>query len=87
MTEVMLRPDWPASFRRTVRVGKKGEPKTLIFLPNTPTQLSDDEFLAIAQDVGVAVFEIERDAKGRPRYVEASIGSRSKMELPASDHV
>lgn len=74
-----MRPDWPATFRRTVESGKKGERKTLAFEPNTPKQISDEEFLALSQDVGVALFEIERDAKGRPRYVEASIGPGSNM--------
>ena len=71
MPEVMLRPDWPRPFRRTIKLGKKGVHTTLIFEPNKPQRLTDEEFLAVAADVGVAIFEVERDAKGRPRYVEA----------------
>ena len=68
MPTLMLRPDWPNTFRRTVRTGRK--PKRLEFRKGEPVQVTDAEFLAMAEDVGLAVFEVEFDDKQRPRYIE-----------------
>lgn len=68
MRELMLRPGWPGGFRRTVGSGKKS--RAIGFQPGQPVKVTDDEFKQLTPDVGVAVFEVERDEKDRPRFVE-----------------
>lgn len=79
MPEVMLRPGWPGKrFQRTMVVSgaKKGDkPKstrTVVFEAGAPVGVSDAEMKALAIDLGVALFEVERDEKNRPRYVEST---------------
>lgn len=65
----MLKPGWPGTaFRRTVKAGKKS--KLLTFPPGLPVQVTADEFLALRPEIGIAIFEVERDEKDRPRFVE-----------------
>lgn len=68
MIEVMLRPNWPGVFRRTVASGKAS--KVLVFAPNQAMELQPDEVAALGSDFGRVVFPIERDEKNRPRFVE-----------------
>lgn len=68
MTELMLKPGWPGSFRRSVGEGKKA--RKLVFLPNQPVEVKPAELSELNADLGVAIFEIERDEKGRPRFIE-----------------
>lgn len=85
MPELMLKPRWPGNFRRTILVG--GESKVIEFHPGDPVEVTDEEFAALAPDIGVAVFEVERDEKGRPRYVESRSGEEaeeSKADAPAA---
>ena len=70
MAEVMLRPGWPGGrFSRNVTT-KKGKARRVDFVANEPVKLTDDEYLSIASDIGVALYDVERDAKGRPRLME-----------------
>lgn len=76
MPQVMLRPNWAAGhFNRTVSLGdpKSPEKKLLTFNKSTPTEVTDDEFLALLPDIGKALFEVERDEKSRIRYVESDV--------------
>lgn len=41
------------------------------FLLDTPVEVSDAEFEALRGDIGNALFEVEFDAKNRPRFVES----------------
>ena len=68
MPELMLKPGWPNTFRRSIGEGKKA--RTLVFKPNQPVDVKPSEIKDLGQDIGVALFEIERDEKGRPRFVE-----------------
>lgn len=74
MPELMLRPDWPGGrFQRSIvhRKGKKTEAgRVLVFTSGVAVDVTDDEFKALAADIGKALFEIERDPKNRPRFVE-----------------
>ena len=70
MTELMLRPGWPNTFRR--RVGGKN-PRLIEFLPTVPVKVSEAEFKMLKADIGLALFEVERDEKGRPRFMESTI--------------
>lgn len=77
MAEVMLRPGWPGGrFVRNVTT-KKGKARRVEFSANEPVKLTDDEYLSIAADIGVALYDVERDAKGRPRLMEpvGAVGS------------
>lgn len=69
MPELMLRPDHPGQFRRTVQVGSKR--RVIVFEKNVPVEVKDAEFTALKPDIGNVLFEIERDEKNRPRFVEA----------------
>ena len=81
MPEVMLRPNWPGNFTRTITERKtiaSGKKKTLVeevlrrvvFAPGQPVEVTDRELAALKPDLGKAIFEVERDAKGRPRLLE-----------------
>lgn len=67
--EIMLKPNWPGSFRRTVGTGEQA--KVLNFKAGEPVEVTADELKALKGDLGVALFEIERDEKGRPRFIES----------------
>ncbi len=71
MPELMLRPDWPSDFRRLVQSGDGQKP--LVFTRGTPVTVTDDELLQLLPDIGVVVFEVARDEKGRPRFVESEL--------------
>lgn len=80
MPLVMIRPNWPGKrFQRTIRTyvgaGKKralNSERVVQFLAGCPVEVSDDELEALQPDIGVALFECERDEKGRPRLVESA---------------
>ena len=70
MPTLMLKPGWTGGrFQRTVTIGKR-RPKLLRFENNSPVEVSDDEYLALGDDIGVALFDVEVDDKGRARFVE-----------------
>jgi hypothetical protein len=75
MPEVMLRPNWAGGrFQRTLKIvkGKKVEPgRTIVFNAGTPVEVTEPELKALAGDIGIALFEVERDEKNRPRFVES----------------
>lgn len=66
--EVMLKPGWPWQFHRTVAVGDTK--KILEFSPGEPVEVTDEEFAGLSKDIGICLFEIERDEKGRARAIE-----------------
>lgn len=79
----MLRPNWPGGqFQRTVDVGTKKKPDkhVLLFNKEAPTEVSDEEYFLLESDLGNAIFDVERDEKGRPRYVE-----KETAKTPAVD--
>ena len=81
MPEYMLRPGWPGTFRRTISNGKKS--RLILFTPSVPVELTDAEAKLLGTDLGNSVFEIMRDEKNRPRFVEAiptSTPQREEME-------
>lgn len=52
---LLLQPEWPSTFRRTIHA-EDGKPiKTVVFEREKPVELSDDEFIALADDVGKAL--------------------------------
>ena len=76
---IQLRPGWPGGrFQRTVVV-RKGKGKSekiessrvVAFCLDTPVEVSDAEFEALRGDIGNSLFEVEFDAKNRPRFVES----------------
>lgn len=88
MAEFMLRPGWPGTFRRTVINGKKS--RVVVFAPSVPVELTDAEAKQLGTDLGNAVFEVMRDEKNRPRFVEAiptSTPQREEMENEVVAHV
>lgn len=81
--ELMLRPGWPKSFRRTITVGRKT--RVLVFHENQPVEVSAAEAKALEADIGTAIFEVERDAKGRPRFVEYAAAEVPTETTEATD--
>ncbi len=63
---LVLRPDWPTTFRRTIRDDAGKPVRTLEFLKQTPVVVTDDEFIAMADDVGKAVVYAAVAADGLP---------------------
>lgn len=86
MTKLMLNPKWPGAFRRTVSVGKKT--RLIVFKKDQPVDVSDAELKQLEPEIGNAIFEIELDEKGRPRFLEAvsAEDSAGNMELKAGDN-
>ena len=67
MPEVMLRNNWPGTFRRTVTIRNKS--KQLEFQPGVPVELSSEICKALLPDIGVALMPIERDERNKPRVI------------------
>lgn len=86
MAELMLKPGWPRSLRRTLGAGKKA--RVIEFRAGEPVDVSAAELAALKPDIGVALYEVDRDEKGRPRFVETvaiEVGNAATMQLePAS---
>lgn len=74
MPEVMLRPNWPGRFNRTIRIAGS-EPRFVTFEPGVPVEVSCEELAFLKPDIEKAIFEIERDEKNRARFVESGSGS------------
>lgn len=70
----MLRPGWPGSFNRTIRVDGS-EPRFVTFQPGVAVEVSAEELAFLKPDLEKAIFEIERDGKNRARFVESISGS------------
>lgn len=70
MIELMLKPGWPGTFRRSVKP-EKGKLRLIVFEPNKPVEVTASELKALASEIGRVVFEIERDEKNRPRFIES----------------
>lgn len=88
MPEFMLRPGWPGTFRRTISNGKRS--RVVSFAPTVPVELTEAEAKQLGTDLGRAVFEVMRDEKNRPRFVEAiptSTPQREEMENEIAAHV
>ena len=67
MPELMLKPGWPGKFQRTL----PGPKKTLIvFEHGKPVEVTTKQLKELAGDVGVSIYQVERDEKNRPRFVE-----------------
>lgn len=70
MPFVMLRREWPSSFRRSLSLGgKKGE-RTLVFEPGVASEVRDDEYEKLRPDIGTALQDVVIDEKGKPRIVD-----------------
>lgn len=71
MPFVMLKKNWPANFRRTITIGKKGKEtkRVLEFTPGVPVELTPAEVDALRSDIGVALQPVEFDEKARPRVI------------------
>lgn len=67
MPEVMLRRDWPNTFRRTIVSGKKTT--RLAFVSGQPVELNAAQIEALKADIGVALIPCERDKKGKCRMI------------------
>jgi hypothetical protein len=83
MRELMLKPGWPGVFRRTVAAGKKT--KVLEFRSGQPVEVTEADIRALESDIGIVLFDVIRDEKNRPRFVE-SVRPADNMELmPTAD--
>ena len=80
MPEVMLKRDWPSTFRRTVRNVKK--PNMLEFNPGEPVELNAKELEAVKADIGVCLMPCERDAKGKARIITDEVETEEEAEEP-----
>lgn len=75
MPQVMLKRDWPGSFRRTVTTKIKGRDftKALEFSPGVAVELTVAEVEAVRGDIGVSLLPIDMDAKNRPRIISDDV--------------
>lgn len=85
MPFVMLKRNWPANFRRTISIGKKGKEikRQLEFSPGVPVELTAAEVEALRSDIGVALQPIEFDEKARPRVISDEV----EVDEPAEQSV
>lgn len=64
---LMLRPGNPATFRRTVERDAKGNSvRKIEFHPLQPVEVSDDDFFAVADDIGKVIVFAAIDENGKP---------------------
>ena len=79
MPTLMLKPGWTGGrFQRTVTIGKR-KPKLIQFVKLEPVAVSDDEYLALGEDIGVSLFDVEIDDKGRARFVEPAGAGKPEL--------
>lgn len=63
---LLLAPEWPSTFRRTIHAEDGTPARTIVFEQLQPVVLEDDEFIALADDVGKALRYAAIDADGKP---------------------
>ena len=63
---VLLNPEWPGSFRRTVRNESGKAVKVLEFKKGEPLLLDEVEFEAVIGDIGTALCFAHLDSDGVP---------------------
>ena len=80
MSLLMLRPDHAGSFRRSVRNPKGEIKKMLVFEAGKPVELKGPELAAVGRDIGLALVEVELDAKQRPRIKSAEVEPEPKSQ-------
>lgn len=78
MEPILLKPNWPGPFKRSVR-GEKGKIlKTITFVPGKPQWLDGDELAAVENDIGralaYAAIGPNGDALGKAARVQAPGG-------------
>lgn len=66
MEAVLLRPNWPASFRRVVRDKDGKELRTLVFEHHVPQLLEGEDLAAVAGDIGKSLVYAAADKNGNP---------------------
>lgn len=76
MSLLMLRPNWPGTFKRVVRKPNGDVKRVLTFEPGKPVELRGAALAAVERAIGPALVEVELDAKGRPREKKQSITER-----------
>ena len=80
MPFVMLRSNWPNTFRRTITM--KGQKQTLEFKPGVPVDLTPSEISALQSDIGVALVPVEFDEKARPRVITEDVVAEELQPEP-----
>lgn len=66
MPAVMLKPDWPTTFHRSVRDKEGKKIKLLSFGKSDPQLLSEEEFAAVKDDIGLSLVIAHVDSDGVP---------------------
>lgn len=72
MPLVMLKKDWPGTFRRNVRDAAGAITETLKFEPGVPEEVPYDKLPAIAGDLFKSLFPITLN-NGKPVEIEESV--------------
>jgi hypothetical protein len=67
MPFVMLKKDWPATFRRTI--GPPKDRRQMEFTPGVPVDLTAAEVDMLRADIGIALMPVDFDEKARPRVI------------------
>lgn len=85
MPFVMLRRDWPRSFRRTVCETKRGKlvDRVIEFDPGVPVDLTANEVESLRSDIGVSLMPVELDEKARPRVITDEVDVAEEAEVVA----
>lgn len=63
---LLLAPNWPGTFRRSIFDATGTRIRTIEFRKAEPVVLSDDEFIALSDDVGKAVVYPATNDAGQP---------------------
>ncbi len=85
MPLVMLKKDWPGTFRRSIRDDKGKIISTLEFNPGEPVDISYDQLPAIEKDMFHALLPVTVDAKGHIVPIEEAEFRTDIVTAPEGD--
>ncbi len=77
MQALLLRPEWPTSFRRAVRDKEGAVMRTILFERGKPLILNAEDYAIVEADIGKAIVPAATDEKGQPT-AKAARESKSK---------
>lgn len=69
MPLVMLKRDWPANFRRTIRDKHGKAVQVLEFVPGVAVEVTAKQLDSLSGDMGHALLPARRDAKQKVRII------------------
>lgn len=83
MHAILLRPNWPATFRRAVRDADGQTVKILEFYQGKPVLLDDADFEVVRGDMGTALTWAVVDESGNP-VNKPDYGKEQEQQQPST---